>query len=66
MKHERSVAEECADALLGRGIVVDVLRLERVADDLSVLSAVVSDLARRRVLGVTGRILAARKGVEMG
>ncbi|KAI6761654.1 hypothetical protein HG531_002207 [Fusarium graminearum] len=65
MKDEGAVAEECTNTLLGGSVIVDVLGLEGVACDLSMLATVVSDLARFRLLGITGRILAARKRVEM-
>ena len=65
VEDDRAVTKESTDALLGRGVVVNVLDLVGVACDLSMLATVVSDLARSRVLGIARRILAASKRVEM-
>jgi hypothetical protein len=65
MKDERAVSEEGTDAFLGGSVVVNVLGLEGVACDLSMLATVVSDLARFRLLGITWRLLATRKRVEV-
>lgn len=66
MEDDGAVTKESANALLGRSVIVDVLGLVRVACDLSMLATVISDLARGRVLGIAGRVLAASKRIEMG
>lgn len=68
VEDDATVAEEGAEALDGRGVVVDVRRLERqvlARHDLAVLAAQVTDLARLGGRRVAGRVLAADIRVQV-
>jgi hypothetical protein len=60
------VAEECANALGGRGELVIVRNLEGIRRDAAVLAAQIANLAGLREPRVARRVLAAEKRIQVG